>query len=505
MCSLWHLPTTRCLSPSTVTSISVVLKEFVVGQKDLPRFRNELSLLNRLSQCDGVVKILSAFLDGDRAYIEMPRYTFGSLLQWVRDTNPSAEVRLQSAHRIASALERIHALGVVHCDIKPDNVFVDDDGLPYIGDFDVSMPTADRTRLFSTQTIAHGGTPAYMAPELIRGQSATKASDIYSLGLVILDLFGDGTPRAVGAAPVVPRSLANALKTLLESMLLADPAARPSASSVVGSAAFRGVLVSAPLPIVAPLYWNQPRLVGTIPLLVDVTAEMRDVLQQIVDRTIVQGALGIGRDIPPGTPPYSKLAIAKVERVESPALYKRYLSLCDALRTKHHGATPTPAAPAAETDGWYDDNVLYAPMNVVGEKWLFHSTTWTAVPKIVRDGFDMRLSGGAFGSGSYFAENACKADQYARRNDSDEYPLLLCRVALGACVPTSVSRDTVRRPPCIHGHYDDAPCDHPRADSHYAKCKRKDTIGAVERHREFVIFDLHQAYPQFILTYKRTK
>jgi serine/threonine protein kinase len=282
--------------------LSVVLKEFVVGQKDLPRFRNELSLLNRLSQCDGVVKILSAFLDGHRAYIEMPRYTFGSLLQWVRDTNPSAEVRLQSAHRIASALERIHALGVVHCDIKPDNVFVDDDGLPYIGDFDVSMPTADRTRLFSTQTIAHGGTPAYMAPELIRGQSATKASDIYSLGLVILDLFGDGTPRAVGAAPVVPRSLANALKTLLESMLLADPAARPSASSVVGSAAFRSVLVSAPLPIVAPLYWNQPRLVGTIPLLVDVTAEMRDVLQQLVDRTIVQGALGMAATSHPVRP-----------------------------------------------------------------------------------------------------------------------------------------------------------------------------------------------------------
>ena len=133
-------PMRSAIDPSANPPRAVVLKEFFVSKQDLSRFRNELLLLERLSECDGVVNVLSSFIDGDRAFIVMPRYAFGSLLQWVNDKNPSTETRLLAAHRIGSALERIHAAGVIHCDIKPENVFVDDDGLPVIGDFDVKSP-----------------------------------------------------------------------------------------------------------------------------------------------------------------------------------------------------------------------------------------------------------------------------------------------------------------------------------------------------------------------------
>src|SRR3989338_7033239 len=171
----------------------------------------------------------------------------------------------------------------------------------------------------------------------------------------------------------------------------------------------------------------------------------------------------------------------------------------------------SPPAPAAETDGWDGDDSPAAPPAAGGGEGPFPAGALDAAPKIVRDGCDMRVSGGLFGFGSYFAENACKADQSARAdaslNRADEFPLLLCRVALGACVPTAARLETARRPPCIEGHYDGGfiRCDHPRADSLYAQCTRRDHVGAVARHREYVIFDLHQAYPQFLITYRRSK
>ena len=313
----------------------VVLKEFSVNNADCVRFRNEVALLHRLAECDGVVKVVSYFIDGDRAFIEMPHYAFSSVLDWIRGVNPTLADRLRCAHRIAAALERVHAADVVHCDIKPDNLFVDADGLPYIGDFDVSMSTDDRARLFSTQTLAHGGTAAYMAPEVLRGLPATKASDVHSLGMVFIDMFGDGTPRDAGAAPVVPCALDPQLRRLLEAMVHADPTIRPTAAAVAASPAFSAY---AHLPMLLPLYWTNSR--RTVPVLVDVTEKMQGILQKLVDRTVLPGALGRGRDVPAGSPPYSRLVVAKVDCIESPALFQCYSSVCNKLSSLPPRSSP---------------------------------------------------------------------------------------------------------------------------------------------------------------------
>ena len=482
---------------------SVVLKEFSVGESDLGRFQHELRLLQRLAEADGVVQVTHAFVHKHHAYIEMPRYEFGSLREWISSRRPSVDARSRAALRIVHAVERVHAAGIVHCDIKPDNVFVDAHDQPALGDFDVSLSTSDRTRLLHTQTLAHGGTPAYMAPELSQGQSATTASDVYSLGLVLMDLFGSGETRtAASPRPTPPVGMDGDLAALLRSMVDTNPSQRPRIQSVVSSPFFRSVRAAASLAMVAPMYWEMANLDGVVPRLVDVTDEMKGVVQQMVDKSVVPSCIGAGRDIPTGTPPYSRLSVVRVQRIESPALYRRYIAACDAIRVKR-GTLPPASLPASEVDGWYGEDRRYVEQAEVGEKWLFHGTSADSVSKIVRDGFDMRLSGGLFGFGSYFAENADKADQYAR-SSTGEFPLFLCRVALGGCVATAERRDGVRRPPCIEGHYDGGTrCDHIRADSIVALCQRKDGRGCVASHREYVVYDLHQAYPQFLLTYRR--
>ncbi len=123
-------------------------------------------------------------------YIDGP-----SLYQWVAQHGPLAPgAVLTLAARLAEALASIHALGLVHRDLKPGNVLVDDDG-PHIIDFGVAVAT-EATRLTTSHLY---GTPSYMAPERLRGDDAAPAADVFSLGATLAfaatgkSLIKDGT------------------------------------------------------------------------------------------------------------------------------------------------------------------------------------------------------------------------------------------------------------------------------------------------------------------------
>ncbi|MGH3515431.1 MAG: serine/threonine-protein kinase, partial [Pseudonocardiaceae bacterium] len=84
--------------------------------------------------------------------------------------------------QIASALAAAHAAQIVHRDVKPGNILITDDGTAKITDFGVSRAAGDVT---VTQTGMMAGTPAYLAPEVARGQVPTPASDVFSLGATL--------------------------------------------------------------------------------------------------------------------------------------------------------------------------------------------------------------------------------------------------------------------------------------------------------------------------------
>ncbi|WP_316315902.1 serine/threonine-protein kinase, partial [Clavibacter michiganensis] len=92
---------------------------------------------------------------------------------------PAQAVRWLAAG-VAEALQSIHGAGLVHRDLKPSNIVLTADG-PKVIDFGIAR-AADVTAL--TATGMRAGTPAYMAPEYIRGQEVTEAGDVFALGLV---------------------------------------------------------------------------------------------------------------------------------------------------------------------------------------------------------------------------------------------------------------------------------------------------------------------------------
>ena len=142
----------------------------------------------------------------------------------------------RTGSQVAAALAVAHGLGIVHRDVKPGNVLIGDDGAARICDFGISRSFGD-TALTMTGMIT--GTPAYLAPEVARGQEASFASDVYSLGATLYAAV-EGTPPfgtegnaiavlyRVTAGELKPPERAGALGPLLVAMMSADPQDRPS-------------------------------------------------------------------------------------------------------------------------------------------------------------------------------------------------------------------------------------------------------------------------------------
>ena len=137
--------------------------------------------------------------------------------------------------QIASALAAAHAAGIVHRDVKPANILVDDDGTARISDFGIAHAFGETT-LTSAGMLT--GTPAYLAPEVARGEESSYASDVFSLGSTLYAAlegeppFGDqpnpiGLLHRVASGQINPPEHAGGLTPLLTEMLAADPRDRP--------------------------------------------------------------------------------------------------------------------------------------------------------------------------------------------------------------------------------------------------------------------------------------
>lgn len=208
------------------------------------RIRREAEVLQQLDH-PGVVALREVLDEGDDIVLVMDFLPGGNLAQRVQEVGPLAPEEVgRLADRLLDALAAAHRQGIVHRDIKPANVLFDAAGDPHLADFGVAVHRDATPGLTATEMVV--GTPGFMSPEQARGEEATAASDVFSLGATLLFAatgegpFGTGDPRvlllraAAGRTEKPPKALPSDLRRRLEAMLHKDPAARPSAAAARG-------------------------------------------------------------------------------------------------------------------------------------------------------------------------------------------------------------------------------------------------------------------------------
>jgi len=161
------------------------------GGKLIDQFLNEARAAGRLNH-PNIVTIHEAGRQEGQTYIVMQYIEGQSLRKMIEEGRAfTLEDVIRIITGVCSALDYAHRQGIVHRDIKPDNILLDKEGRPYVADFGIArIESAARTQQ-ATQTTA---TPSYMSPEQVKGGKIDRRSDIFSLGVILYELTAGKRP-----------------------------------------------------------------------------------------------------------------------------------------------------------------------------------------------------------------------------------------------------------------------------------------------------------------------
>ncbi|HKX37368.1 MAG TPA: serine/threonine-protein kinase [Burkholderiales bacterium] len=209
----------------------------------LERFVREHKMLASIEN-EHVARIYDQGVSGEHPYIAMEFLPSGTLAGRIHEgLTPRSALRL--TRQIAHALEAIHARGIVHRDLKPANILFRPDGRPVIVDFGLAKDLGVNSTLTAAGRLI--ATPRYMSPEQCQGLPVDPRSDIYSLGVILWEMFTgsriyeEATPAELismhvsAPPPTLPSSLAHH-QPLLERMLAKKPEDRFGRAADVAAA-----------------------------------------------------------------------------------------------------------------------------------------------------------------------------------------------------------------------------------------------------------------------------
>ncbi|MFD5827399.1 serine/threonine-protein kinase [Lentzea sp. NPDC060358] len=200
------------------------------------RFDNEIKTLASLSH-PRLVQVHDAGTSEGKPFVVLQLVDGCTLRHKVVEGPLDVEEVKRIGADLADALAYVHAMGVVHRDVKPSNVLLDHEGNTHLADFGLAR-VIDTTRLTRPDQVV--GTAAYLSPEQVRGEELTGAVDVYALGLVLLECLtghreyqGSEIEAAVARLhrrPAIPAELPPNLRRLLTAMTSLSARRRPSAA-----------------------------------------------------------------------------------------------------------------------------------------------------------------------------------------------------------------------------------------------------------------------------------
>jgi len=269
----------RAWDPSFEREVAIKMlpRELLHDPQFRDRFRREIKTIASLEH-PAIVPVYDVGEEDGVPYFVMRYMPGGSLSQWIEKGKFSLEDAARIIERLSSALAYAHRHGLIHRDLKPDNILFDNNGDPFISDFGVAKITDSSTNMTGSGII---GTPAYMSPEQASGEPVDARSDIYGLGVIIFQMLSghqpyeattpmgvavkhitDPVPDILAANPELPPETDKIIKTAMAKDREQRYPTATELSKALHDAAFPGTVVqgtsatvasgTAPVPAAAP-------------------------------------------------------------------------------------------------------------------------------------------------------------------------------------------------------------------------------------------------------------
>ena len=226
-------------------AIKILHEAYRSDREFIERFHREAKSAARLSH-PNIVSIYDVGVSGVDHYIVMEYVQSSTLKKKIQDEGPlDILTATQIAKDIANGLTHAHANNIVHCDIKPHNILMTDDGRAKITDFGIARAVTESTLTYGGSVI---GSVHYFSPEQARGGAITPKSDVYSLGIVLYEMLTNRLPftgdnpvaiamKHIEEEPISPSRYRPQIPPMLEAIVCRamskSPEIRPSSFELV--------------------------------------------------------------------------------------------------------------------------------------------------------------------------------------------------------------------------------------------------------------------------------